>query len=66
MSPFIPILILDENETPTKTSMTLQRFLEIIEYHRANFGTNPNNVFVQIDVDDADELAYVGFYVKRG
>lgn len=75
MTEYIPILILDEDDTPKNDSMTLKEFLEIIDRHTKNvIGANPENIYVTVkaqeyeDYDTTDGFIYIGeisFSVKR-
>lgn len=69
---YIPVLILDEDETPNHDSMTLKSFLEIIDFHINNRGVKPEEVFVKISTenykDDAGfdiPLGQIEFFEKR-
>lgn len=73
MSEYVPILVIDEDDTPHNESMSLREFLEEIDRHVKNVeGATPDNVFVNIknviyDDDDFYELALaeINFSVKK-
>lgn len=73
MTKYIPILIMDEDDTPKNYSMSLREFLETIDYHVKNVnGATPDNVFVNLTTveyenDDFFELAMaeISFSVKK-
>lgn len=73
MTKYIPILILDEDDTPKNDSVSLRDFLETIDYHVKNVkGATPDNVFVHLKTveyedDDFFELAMaeISFSVKK-
>lgn len=69
---YIPVLILDEDETPNHDSMTLKSFLEIIDFHIKNRGVKPEEVFVKIssttyEDDSSGDIAFgqIEFFEKR-
>lgn len=73
MTQYIPILILDEDDTTGRESMSLREFLEEIDSHVKNVeGATIDNVFVNLITTDYldDEffelsLAELTFSVKK-
>lgn len=73
MSEYIPILIIDEDDTKQNESMSLREFLEEIDAHVKNVnGATLDNVFVKlntVDYDDDDfyelSIAEISFSVKK-
>jgi len=73
MSRYIPILIIDEDDTMQHESMSLREFLEEIDSHVKNVdGATPDNVFVNLKTveyedDDFFELvmSQISFSVKK-
>lgn len=73
MTEYIPILIIDEDDTPQNESMSLREFLEEIDSHVKNIdGATLDNVFVNLktmDYEDEDfyelTLAEISFSVKK-
>lgn len=69
---YIPVLILDEDDTPFKTSMSLKSFLEEIENHTKNIRADPEDFFVQIGLEEYEDdyghmmpIGQISFYVKK-
>lgn len=60
MTEYIPIFIMDEDDTPLQESFTLREFLEEIDNHVKNVdGATPDNVYVTINkVDYEDDNVY--------
>lgn len=73
MTEYIPILILDEDDTPQNESYSLREFLDEIDRHVKNVnGATLDNVFVKlsrVDYDDDDfyelSMAEISFSVKK-
>jgi hypothetical protein len=73
MSEYIPILIIDQDDTSQNETMTLREFLAEIDFHVNNVeGATLDNVFVKLDtVDYEDEdfyeisIAEIRFSVKK-
>lgn len=72
MTQYIPILIMDEDDTSNHGALTLQEFLDVIEEHRSNAGVDPEDVFVKITTEEYDdeelgltEMGTIEFLVKK-
>lgn len=56
MSEYVPLLILDDEDTPQNESMSLREFLTEIDLHVNNVnGATPDNVFVNLKITDYDD-----------
>lgn len=67
MTEYIPILILDEDDTPKNDSMTLKEFLEIIDQYTKNIkDANPENIYVTIKANEYEDFGGVDPFIYIG
>lgn len=72
MNKYIPILILDNDDTPTSEAMSLTEFIAIIDQHVKNCNANPDEVYVTLNAqifEDEDffeeAFAEIQFSVRK-